>query len=202
LNKPLLHPSISSSKRFQIEHVKVGSEEHESILKLTQFQASFIDSIFRISNMKLWRAYLKQRSIIAKRIDGDPHEQHLFHMTDYPNAERIVNSGFQVFCAKALSFGKGIYLANTAKETLKYGESFQSPTIIITQVCIGKAHPNSSDITKIVYSPDGYAYSKPRFLKPRRGYDAMHSNDLEKSIWVIPSAARVYPSYVLRLRKK
>ena len=123
----------------------------------------------------------------------------MFHVTTQSAASKIAQEGFCVKLVKNLAFGRGVNLyrkIDSVHEHLGRYDDRREIVLLVCQVLVGLAHENSSNLDEIVYR-NGAGFSKPRYYRPRKGFDSMHSDDEEKSIWVIPSKNRVYPSYLV-----
>ena len=96
------------------------------------------------------------------------------------------------------AFGKGVNLATNISHLKHYYNIYKNKnnnvSIIVCQVCVKKSHENESNITAKDFRKE-YSYSKPKYMSPKKGYDSMYGFD--KTIWVIPSSSRVYPSFVI-----
>ncbi|WP_374079161.1 hypothetical protein [Bdellovibrio bacteriovorus] len=155
-----------------------------------------IDSISKVSSPILLRKYEMQQARLKKKNQQTPQQKTLFHITEFSVAKKILKEGFRINFCKNKAFGKGIYFCETAQDTLTYSKNDKLKALLVCKVLIGRAHRNSSDVTKTIKNKDGSIYSKPLHMRPKRGFDSMYSNSKTK-IWVIPASSRIRPQYLI-----
>lgn len=155
-----------------------------------------IDSISKVSSPILLKKYEMQQARLGKKNQQTPQQKNLFHITELSIAKKILKEGFRLDFCKNKAFGKGVYFCETARDTLTYSKNDKLKALLVCKVLIGKAHQNSSDVTKIIKNKDGSIYSKPLYMRPKRGFDSMYSNSKTK-IWVIPASSRIHPQYLI-----
>lgn len=147
---------------------------------------------------------LEKKSLIKK--GRQPTVRWMYHLTDSKSAKGILEEGFDPKRSFYKAFGIGINLCPKLKNVLKYRKMRKSKSnkvsVIISKVLIGNAHGNSSDVNNIIKEKNGSSYSKPLYMKPKRGFDSMYSLRPYKEIWIIPSKFRVLPVYEVELRYK
>jgi hypothetical protein len=82
------------------------------------------------------------------------------------------------------------------REVIKYAPDNQ-PCIIVCMVTYHRAMPNESDVTQMIHEvrQDGTQdwYSKPKYMHPPPGYDALCYHD----IYVLPSSWQVIPMFMI-----
>lgn len=144
----------------------------------------------------LVKKFRQQKSLMLNK-KNQPSVKFMFHLTDTYSAQDILKNGFNVSKSYYKAFGKGINLCPKIKDVLKYKRMKRSNTgkvsIIIARVLIGRSHGNSSDDHEMIREPNGASYSKPKYMRPKKGFDSMYSLVPKKQIWIIPSSARVLP---------
>lgn len=147
-------------------------------------------------NPILERKFERQRKVLEEK-GRSPRIHIMFHLTDTKSARKIMKEGFKVQKSFYKAFGKGINLCPNILDILKYKRMRASGSgkvsILISKVLIGKAHGNYSDVQKIIEEVNGASYSKPKFMRPRNGFDAMYSLKPNKQIYIIPCGERVLP---------
>ena len=201
MDKPIHH--LEKPIKTGTLQLEKGSPEFETIEKLLGDRVFSPLQIERISIPYLWKAYQKEKQRLVERRSNSVEERLLFHVTRESASKKIKNEGFCVNLVRNLAFGKGVNLYSSVKSVYEHLERYtvgERFVIFVCQTIIGAAHENSSDLKQIVFR-NGAGFSKPRYLRPKPGYDAMYSNDAEHSIWVIPSKKRVYPSYLVILNQ-
>jgi hypothetical protein len=151
---------------------------------------------------------LEQRSDNPRRRFADAANQlpaaqsmRMFHLTTVTSATAIAVRRFSNAFARSCAFGRGANLFASASD-VTYLHSMCSNAdgaacIVVCDVAVGLAHVNNST-QEWVHRPGGVSYTRPERMRPRRGFDAMRSED--RSIWVIPSARRVLPRYFVFYR--
>jgi hypothetical protein len=184
----------------------ITSSEFQIVSKTLNDPKIIIESISRIHSPDNWRKYQNQKLRLSHKLSINPSEKIFYHLTKCSSAQNILNNGFNIKFSKLRAFGKGINFCSEFKNIIKYygmySDRKERSALIINQVIIGKAHANSSDEQQIMTNPDGSYYTKPQFLSPKKGYDAMYSKTPYKEIWVIPSTERIYPIYLIILKRQ
>lgn len=203
MEKPKKHPELPKSTAF----IKLpeGSDEYRDIAKSVKHSDFKIESISRIVSQEQWAKYRSQKSKLHKKIGKKPSERFFYHLTRCSSAKKIAKVGFNIKLSRLCAFGKGINLCTDFKNVLKYQrmyiDSNNRSALILTQGLVGKAHANSSDDNTIIRNNDGSSYTKPQRMLPRKGFDSMYSKSPSREIWIIPSSQRVYPSYLIIIKK-
>jgi hypothetical protein len=121
----------------------------------------------------------------------------MYHMTSRTAAKRILQEGFDPRKAKTYSFGRGINVSSKIEDVLRYAPDDQA-CIIFCMVTYHRAMMNESDDTQMIHEvlEDGTEvwYSKPKYMDPPPGYDALCCDD----IFVLPSSWQVIPMFFLQ----
>lgn len=120
----------------------------------------------------------------------------MYHMTSKNAAMKIMKYGFDPKRARSKAFGAGINVSSQIMEVLRYA-SDDHPCIIFCMVKYHRAMPNESDVTQMIHEvrEDGTEiwYSKPKYMYPPPGYDALCYDD----IYVLPSSWQVIPMFMI-----
>jgi hypothetical protein len=121
----------------------------------------------------------------------------MYHMTSRKAAMKIMQHGFDPKKARSKAFGAGINVSSEIMEVLRYAPEGNDPCIIFCMVTYHRAMPNESDVTQMIHevSEDGTEiwYSKPKYMDPPPGYDALCCDD----IYVLPSSWQVIPMLMI-----
>jgi hypothetical protein len=124
----------------------------------------------------------------------------MYHMTSRKSAMEIMWDGFDPKRARTKAFGAGINVSSELKEVLQYAPD-DEPCIIFCMVTYHRAMPNESDGTQMIHevSKDGAEvwYSKPKYMDPPPGYDALCCDD----VYVFPSSEQVIPIFFIPCQK-
>jgi len=117
----------------------------------------------------------------------------MFHLTNLQNAKRILSEGFNPNLAKTGAFGLGINLSTTIEDLEIYSNN-KNNILLTCLVKYNKKRENFSNVTnKNFFQKHGY--TKPKFIKPPEGYDALFS----ENIYVIPHKEQVYPMMMSKI---
>lgn len=120
----------------------------------------------------------------------------MFHMTSLSSALRIMKHGFDPLKARTKAFGNGINVSANFLDVLQYAPD--DACIIVCIVRYTLAMPNESDCTQMIHEvfDDGSEafYSKPKYMYPPEGYDALYADD----IYIFPSSEQVIPFFLIR----
>ena len=121
----------------------------------------------------------------------------MYHMTSKESAMEIMRGGFDPKRARSKAFGEGISVSSEIMEVLRYAPEGINPCIIFCMVTYCRAMPNESDVTQMIHEvcEDGAEvwYSKPTYMHPPPGYDALCCDD----IYVFPSSEQVIPIFMI-----
>lgn len=121
----------------------------------------------------------------------------MYHMTSKKAAMKIMQDGFDPKRARSKAFGAGINVSSEIMEVLRYAPEGDDPCIIFCMVTYHRAMPNESDVTQMIHEvrEDGTEiwYSKPKYMDPPPGYDALCCDD----IYVLPSSWQVIPMFMI-----
>lgn len=153
----------------------------------------------------MWSEYEKQFLALEKKYGARPKRKMLYHLTSFSRINNIVRTGFNIPKNSKSAFGRGVNLCKNIKYVLKFSCLYskeKETKILVCEVLLGKGHANKSDDNLVMKNKDGSIYSKPDFIMPNKGYDHMFSEQPYKEIWVVPSARRVYPSFILTLKNQ
>ncbi len=118
----------------------------------------------------------------------------MFHITTKENAEKILKEGFDPTRSRTKAFGEGVNFSNNLEELSTY-QTKKVNCIIVSLVKYNKKKLNTSDIYNPVIGKNEFGkfgYSKPKYMHPPKGYDALYSGDY---IYVIPNKDQIYPMY-------
>ena len=163
-----------------------------------------LENILLFTFKKNWKKYENEFKRLSDKILKNPQHKLMFHITNRKSAREIAKNGFDISKSKLMAFGRGVNLCKDLQGVIKFHPMHASrkglSTIIVCQVQIGKSHGNRSFDEQVVELPDGNIYSKPEFYKPKIGFDCMYSESPHKEIWIIPSSARVYPSFLIDIK--
>jgi hypothetical protein len=163
-----------------------------------------IHKAVRVENSFLWRRYQRQVQSLRKKNDRKPVEKLMYHLTSVENALEISKHGFKIQKSRMRAFGKGVNLCLSMDDVLGFHKIYRNKknlySVIVCQVVYYKAHANSSNDIKIITNADGSYFTAPKFMTPKKNFDSMYSDRPYKKIWIIPSQARVYPSFILNVR--
>jgi hypothetical protein len=162
-----------------------------------------INSIVQNYQKKLWDKFCYEYKRLELR-GSKTSRSLMYHLTTESNAKEILRNGFSFKNSKLRAFGKGVNLAPSIEEVVKYKILYpskrQTYSILVCEVLTGNSHGNHSDDNVVVRTKCGSFYSKPQFMKPKVGYDSMYSLQPLKKIWVIPDPKRVYPSFLMTIK--
>ena len=121
----------------------------------------------------------------------------MYHMTSKKAAMKIMQDGFDPKRARSKAFGAGINVSSEIMEVLRYAPECDDPCIIFCMVTYHRAMLNESDVTQMIHEvrEDGTEvwYSKPKYMDPPAGYDALCCDD----IYVLPSSWQVIPMFMI-----
>ena len=174
------------------------------IIESKSFKLINIENITEITCQKNWKKYNREFQKLTKKREKKPQHKLMFHITNRFAAREIAKVGFDISKSKLKAFGRGVNLCSELSDVINFHHMHASKlglsTIIVCQVQIGKSHANKSFDDQIVKLPDGNIYSKPEYYKPKKGFDSMYSESPYKKIWIIPSSARVYPSFLIDIK--
>ena len=124
----------------------------------------------------------------------------MYHMTSKKAALNIMKHGFDPKRARIKAFGDGINVSSEFNEVLRYAHD-DEPCIIFCMVTYHRAMSNESDVTQMIHEvrEDGAKlwYSKPTYMHPPQGYDALCCDD----IYVFPSSEQVIPIFFIPCQK-
>jgi len=110
----------------------------------------------------------------------------MFHTTTVESAKAILEQGFKtsgVHKAHGSVHGLGVNLSPVPDHTLIYTAKHRTACTLVCAVAIGRWHANEGS--------DEEVYHTTKHSRPRKGFDAMHSQG--GMIVVVPSSARVLP---------
>ena len=119
----------------------------------------------------------------------------MYHMTSKKAAMKIMQDGFDPKRARTTA------LALKIMEVLQYAPD-DDPCIIFCMVTYRRGKPNESDVTQMIHEvcEDGAElwYSKPTYMHPPPGYDALCCDD----IYVFPSSEQVIPMFFIPFQER
>ena len=131
---------------------------------------------------------------------NSPKRVIMYHMTSRKSAQNIMKHGFDPKRARTKAFGAGINVSSKFNEVLRYAPD-DEPCIIFCIVTYRRALLNEPDVTQMIHEvcEDGAElwYSKPTYMHPPPGYDALFCDD----IYVFPSSAQVIPIFFIPCQK-
>jgi hypothetical protein len=144
---------------------------------------------------------LRRRFERAASVLPDAKTMRMFHLTSVMAATAIAERGFSTAFARCCAFGRGVNLFAAASDVTclhpMCSNADGAACIVVCDVAVGLAHENNST-QAWVSGRGGVRYTRPERMRPRPGFDALHTPD--GSIWVIPSARRVLPRYFVFYR--
>lgn len=198
-SKPKIHSYAPVKRQCSIDDV--DSTEKNKIKKLFMNKNIPIIQIQKVLCYKLWKKYIISKDKLKTKIRKKPKEYIMYHITKNKYAKSIAKNGLDISRSKYRAFGKGVNLSNDITHLKRYKDILGNPkdaTIIVCQVYIGESHANYSDGGKDKEYHKKYGHSKPKYMSPKKGYDSMYAAN--KTIWIIPSSARVYPLFLIKIK--
>jgi len=122
------------------------------------------------------------------------HMEVMYHNTSKANAISILKNGFNPSKSRMKAFGAGVNFSTKVEDVYTYASKTNN-YIIVSLVKYNKKKLNSSNPNEMVMEED-FGYSKPTYMHPPKGYNALHVDD----IYVIPTSEQIYPMYAYPIR--
>jgi hypothetical protein len=114
----------------------------------------------------------------------------MYHNTSKANAISILKNGFDPSKSRMKAFGAGVNFSTILEEVYRYNFA-KTNYIIVSLVKYNKKKLNSSNPDDMVMEEEDFAYSKPTYMHPPKGYNALFYKDIH----VIPTSEQIYPMY-------
>ncbi|KAK3583828.1 hypothetical protein CHS0354_022873 [Potamilus streckersoni] len=188
---------------FELVELKQDSDELKRVERLffstLQPQELHISYIYRVQNMKLWRAYDEQKQSMKISLERagqtkEVDERSLFHGTDSLNTVRGICTNsfdFRVCGKHGTVYGKGAYFARDAKYSHSYTNSSSTTSdryMFLAKVLVGEYTTGSPSYTRPPDKPGATAHQL---------FDSCVDNVSNPSIFVVFDLKQCYPEYLV-----